>query len=415
MKYIVMLGDGMADRPVPALGGKTPLEAAYTPNMDFLAQNGVTGMARTVPEGMPPGSDTANLSVMGYDPKVYYSGRSPLEAVSMGVELAPDDVAYRCNLVTLSDTPALEDAKMVDYSAGEISTAEAAELIACLDAAFHTDDCALYAGISYRHCLVLRRTQTGSDCTPPHDLSGQPVRGHLPSGRHGARLCEMMERSRALLRDHPVNQARIARGLRPANACWFWGEGTRPALTSFEQLYGVRGGVISAVDLIKGIAICAGLDSVDVPGATGNVDTNFAGKGQAALELLQNGHDFVYIHVEAPDECGHRGEAENKVASIELIDREILGRILPALRESSEPFSVLLMPDHPTPLSIRTHTSDPVPFALYRSDTVPDACWRPPAYTEAHATSTRLMLLEGHRMMEWLLRGRFPENFSKSC
>ena len=301
MKYIVMLGDGMADRPVTALGGKTPLEAAYTPNMDFLAQNGVTGMVRTVPEGMPPGSDTANLSVMGYDPKVYYSGRSPLEAVSMGVELAPDDVAYRCNLVTLSDAPELEDAEMIDYSAGEISTAEAADLIACLDAAFHADDCTLYAGISYRHCLVLRGTRTGSDCTPPHDLSGQPVRGHLPSGRHGARLREMMERSRALLRDHPVNQARIARGLRPANACWFWGEGTRPALTPFEQLYGMRGGVISSVDLIKGIAICAGLDSIDVPGATGNIDTNFAGKGQAALELLQNGHDFVYIHVEAPD------------------------------------------------------------------------------------------------------------------
>ncbi|MBS6236621.1 MAG: phosphoglycerate mutase, partial [Clostridiales bacterium] len=283
------------------------------------------------------------------------------------------------------------------------------------DAAFHADDCTLYAGISYRHCLVLRGTQTGSDCTPPHDLSGQPVRGHLPSGRHGARLREMMERSRALLRDHPVNQARIARGLRPANACWFWGEGTRPALTPFEQLYGMRGGVISAVDLIKGIAICAGLDSIDVPGATGNIDTNFAGKGQAALELLQNGHDFVYIHVEAPDECGHRGEAENKVASIELIDREILGCVLPALRGSGEAFSVLLMPDHPTPLSIRTHTADPVPFALYRSDTVPDAHWRAPAYTEAHAASTGLMIPAGHRMMEWLLRGQMPENFAKSC
>ena len=358
-------------------------------------------MARTVPEGMPPGSDTANLSVMGYDPRIYYSGRSPLEAVSMGIPLAADDVTFRCNLVNLSEEGALEDATMVDYSSDEITTAESTELIAFLNREFHTETRDLYPGISYRHCLVLRHAETGTDCTPPHDISLKPVRDCLPKGRYGEQLLDMMKRSYALLRDHPVNLARVSRGLRPANCCWFWGEGTRPALSSFEERFGVKGGVISAVDLIKGIGICAGLKSVDVPGATGNVDTNFQGKAEAAIGLLQNGCDFVYIHVEAPDECGHRHEVENKVKSIELIDREILGRLLPALQASGEDYAVLLMPDHPTPLSIRTHSGDPVPFVLYRSDR--ESPLHAGAYTEAFAEKTGLFIPEGHRLMEKLL------------
>ncbi|MEM1486355.1 cofactor-independent phosphoglycerate mutase [Oscillospiraceae bacterium PP1C4] len=403
MKYIVMLGDGMADYPVEELGNKTPLEAAVKPNMDDLARHGTVGMVKTVPEGMPPGSDTANLSAMGYDPKIYYSGRSPLEAVSMGIHLEADDVTFRCNLVTLSDAENYEDATMLDYSADEISTAESTELINYLNEQFKTETITLHPGISYRHCLVLNHAKTGSDCTPPHDISLKPIKEHLPKGHNSELLLDMMKRSRELLREHPVNKARIARGLRPATSCWFWGEGTKPALSSFEEKFGVKGGVISAVDLIKGIGICAGLKSVDVEGATGNVDTNFAGKADAAIELLRNGCDFVYIHVEAPDECGHRHEIDNKVRAIELIDKEILGRLLPALRADGEAFSILLMPDHPTPLSIRTHTSEPVPFVLYRSDR--DSENSTDRYTEALAAKTGLYVPEGCLMMEYLIRG----------
>lgn len=392
----------MADYPVPELGERTPLDAADKPNMDFLAQNGIVGMVNTVPQGMPPGSDTANLSVMGYDPKIYYSGRSPLEAVSMGIPLEPDDVTFRCNLVTLSDEEAYEDTKMVDYSSDEISTEESTELIHYLNQHFQTETLHLYPGISYRHCLVFKHAETGSICTPPHDISLKPIKEHLPSGRYGDLLLDLMKRSRELLKDHPVNLARIAKGKRPATSCWFWGEGTKPNLTPFAEKYGVKGGVISAVDLIKGIALCAGLKSIDVEGTTGNVDTNFAGKADAALDLLKSGCDMVYIHVEAPDECGHRHEIDNKVKSIELIDRDILGRILPSLRESGEPFSVLLMPDHPTPLSIRTHTGEPVPFVLYRSDAEQNGTKR---YTEALAKETGVFVPKGHWMMHKLLNG----------
>ncbi len=401
MKYIVMLGDGMADRPAPELDGKTPLELAKKPNMDFLAAHGMVGICRTVPEGMPPGSDTANLSVMGYDPAVCYSGRSPLEAVSMGIDLQPDDVTFRCNLVTLSDEENYEDCTMVDYCAGDISTEEAAELVHFLDAQLGTEERKLYAGISYRHCLVMHHAQTGSDCTPPHDISLKPIKEYLPKGRYGEQLLALMKRSRELLKDHPVNQKRVKEGKNPATSCWFWGEGTKPALESFRKKFGVRGGVISAVDLIKGIGICAGLKSVDVPGATGYIDTNFRGKAEAAWGLLQDGCDMVYIHVEAPDECGHRHEPENKVKSIELIDREILGYLIPKLQESGEPFSILLMPDHPTPLEIRTHSGDPVPFVLYRSnlELLPHA----PAYTEKLAEQTGVFVPQGHLMMAELL------------
>ena len=405
MKYIVMLGDGMADYPVLELGGKTPLEAAQIPNMDFLAQHGVVGMVKNVPEGMPPGSDTANLSMMGYDPKIYYSGRSPLEAVSMGIALEKRDVTFRCNLVNLSDVKNYEDATMIDYSSDEITTKESTELIHYLGERFNDEKLHLYPGISYRHCLVLKNAQTGSGCTPPHDIALRPVRAFLPKGRYGELLLDMMKRSYELLREHPVNLSRIKRGLRPANSCWFWGEGTKPDIMPFEEIYKVKGSVVSAVDLIKGIGICAGMKSVDVEGATGNIHTNFENKAEAALTLLEDGYDLVYIHIEAPDECGHRHEIENKVKSIELIDQKVLGRIMSELSKKQEPYSILLGPDHPTPLSIRTHTAEPVPFVLYRSDrdTGPSA----PCYTENYAAKTGLDIPQGHTLMGRLIKGDF--------
>jgi len=404
MKYIVMLGDGMADTPVPELRNRTPLEAANKPYMDFIANHGLVGMARTVPHGMTPGSDTANLSVMGYDPQVYYSGRSPLEAVSIGIDLKADDVAFRCNMVTLSDEENIEDATMLDYSAGEITTEEAAELIKALNEAIQVEGLSLYPGFSYRHCLVLNHAQTGTTLRGPHDIPNQPVKEHLPKGRYGELLLDYMKRSRKILADHPVNKARVERGLHPANCCWFWGEGTRPALTPFEELYGIKGGVVAAVDLIKGIGMCAGLACPDIPGATGTVDTNFPGKAQAALKLLEDGCDFVYVHMEAPDECGHRQEIANKVKSIELIDREVLGPIMNALDAKEEPYAILLMPDHPTPLDIRTHTADPVPFVLYRSDK--DLGPGVERYTEKLAEATGHFEEKGYTLLAQLVANK---------
>lgn len=369
MKYIVMLADGMADYAIPELDNKTPLMVADTPNMDFLAKNGAVGLAKTVPDGMAPGSDTANLSVMGYDPKIYYTGRSPLEAVSMGIDLSLTDVTFRCNLVTLSDTENYEDAVMVDYSAGEITTAESTELINYLNEHFKTEYINLYPGISYRHCLVSKNFRTGGILTPPHDISKKPIKDHLPKGENAEILLDMMRRSRELLKDHPVNKKRVAEGKNPATSCWFWGEGTKPALTSFKDRFGIQGGVISAVDLIKGIGICAGHRLCEVEGATGNWDTNFIGKANAALSLLNDGCDYVYIHVEAPDECGHHGDIKHKFESIEAIDKQILGTIIPEMQKRGEDFSILVMPDHPTPISCMTHVSDPVPFILYSSAT----------------------------------------------
>lgn len=402
MKYLVMLGDGMADYPIPELGGRTPLEAANKPNMDYLAAHGAVGMAKTVPDGISPGSDVANMSVLGYDPSVCYTGRSPLEAVSMGIDLAEDDVTFRCNLVTLSDGCDYEDATMLDYSSGEITTAEAAELIRYIDENLGTDGLSFTAGISYRHCLVMHHAETGSILTPPHDITGKCVRDHLPKGRCGDKLRELMIRSRELLRDHPVNKARIARGLPPANSCWFWGEGTRPALENFESIYGKKGGMVSAVDLLKGIGICIGFRNAEVEGATGNIDTNFRGKAEAALELLRTGCDLVYIHVEAPDESGHHRALDDKIRSIELIDSEILGPVMEGLRADGEDFSVLLMPDHPTPISLGTHVSDPVPFVIYRSN----AAGTHPAerYSERLAAETGLYFPQAHKLMGELLK-----------
>lgn len=368
MKYIVLLCDGMADYPIEALNHKTPLEFANTPAMDGIAPFSEVGLAKTVPCGMSPGSDVANLSVMGYDPACYYTGRSPLEAANMGINLGPNDVAMRCNLVTLSDEADFTQKTMIDYCADDISTAEAKELIAAVQEALGTDEFSFYPGVSYRHCLVWKNgTVDIGTLTPPHDISGKVIGEYLNRSEIAKPLIRMMEISQKVLKDHPVNQERINKGKRPATNIWLWGQGSKPQLPDFTEKTGLKGTVISAVDLLKGIARCSNMQVIDVEGATGYIDTNFEGKANAAISALKQGQDYVYIHVEAPDECGHRGEMENKVKSLEIIDKTILAPILEQMKDVDD-FTLLIMPDHPTPLSIKTHCSDPVPYLLYRSN-----------------------------------------------
>lgn len=402
MKYLVVLGDGMADYRVDALGGRTPLEAAKKPAMDYLAAAGELGIVKTVPSGIAPGSDVANLSVMGYNPLEYYTGRSPLEAVSIGVELEQGDVTFRVNTVTLSDDAPYEAKSMVDYSADEISSAEGAQLMEAMNAAFADEKIHFYAGTSYRNLLVWHGGSTDCTLTPPHDISGRRIGGHLPCGSGGERMCEIMRKSYELLKDHPVNCARAAVGKHAANSVWFWGQGSKPFLPNFEEKYGLKGTMISAVDLLKGIGICAGMEVVEVEGATGNVDTNFAGKARAATDALLAGRDFVYLHFEAADECGHRGEVENKVVSIERIDGA-LSYIKGRLDAAGEEYAILLLPDHPTPLSIRTHTAEPVPYVIYRSTTAAAAA-APRGYSEAEAEKTGIFVAEGHTLMDRFLQ-----------
>ena len=397
MKLAVILGDGMADWPVDELGGKTPLDVANHPFMDRFARDGAFGLVKTVPDGMKPGSDTANLSVFGYDPKRYYSGRSPLEAASLGIELAQTDVTYRCNLVTLFQESDIADTTMVDYSAGEISTEEARELILFLESELGSSGVHLYPGFSYRHCLVLTEAETGAELVPPHDFSGKPVAGKLPTGTNAALLMRWMERAYAILSDHPVNRARVAAGKNPANAIWFWGEGRRPALTPFFEKTGLHGAVISAVDLIQGIGRCAGMEVVKVEGATGTFETNFAGKAAAAVDVLKRGADYVYVHIEAADECGHHGQLKEKIYSIEQIDQQVIQPVYEYLEGCGEDYAILVLPDHPTPLKIRTHSSDPVPFALYRKG---DHAGRENRYTETAAKATGLYEPEGFRLVD---------------
>lgn len=397
MKLVVILGDGMADWPVEALGGKTPLEAANHPYMDKFAQDGEFGLVKTVPDGMKPGSDTANLSVFGYDPQRYYTGRSPLEAASLGIDLADTDVTYRCNLVTLSQENDMSDATMLDYSAGEISTEEARELILFLDGALKSEGVRLYPGFSYRHCLVLNNAETGAELTPPHDFTGNPVAEKLPSGTNSALLMRWMTKAYEILKNHPVNRARIAAGKNPANAIWFWGEGRRPALTPFFEKTGLHGAVISAVDLIQGIGRCAEMNVVKVEGATGTYETNFAGKAQAAIDVLSNGADYVYVHIEAADECGHHGQLKEKIYSIEQIDLQVIQPIYAYLESCGEDYAIIVLPDHPTPLKIRTHSAEPVPFALYRKG---DMAGKNIRYTEADAKSTGIYEGNGHRLID---------------
>lgn len=366
MKYVVVLCDGMADYPVPALGGKTPMMVAKKPHIDALAAKAEVGLVRTVAPGLKPGSDVANMSVLGFDPHRFYTGRSPLEAASIGIDMKDSDVSLRTNLVTLSDKgEPFADKVIEDYCADDISTEEARQLIEAVQAAFGGGEYDFYTGVSYRHCLIWHggTTELGN-MTPPHDITGKVIGPHLSTAETARPLLEMMEKSFDLLKDHPVNKARVAAGRRPANCIWLWGEGKRPALQPFEALYGIKGGMVSAVDLLKGIANCAGMEVAEVPGATGYIDTDFEGKAKAALDLLTR-NDLVYVHFEAPDECGHRNEPENKVKAIEMID----SRVLPFLEEGLEQYEdykILLLPDHPTPIVTRTHASDPVPYLLYQ-------------------------------------------------
>lgn len=402
MKYIVLLCDGMADTPCPELGDQTPMEAAHKPAMDSLAAKAEVGMVRTVPDGMAPGSDVANLSVMGYDPKECYTGRSPLEAANIGVDLADDDVAFRCNLVTLSDAPAYAEKTLVDYCAGDIHTADADRIVRELQRAFGGGNFDFYTGTAYRHCMVWHGGKTVlGKITPPHDITGRVIGEYLPLHPDAAPLLEMMECSYGLLKDHPVNKEREARGLHPANSIWLWGQGKRPRLQNFRERFGVDGAVVSAVDLLKGIGRIAGMEVCDVPGATGYIDTNYEGKRNAALAQLKGGRDFAYIHVEAPDECGHRGEAVNKVKAIEDIDRRILAPLLAEMQQVDE-YAILVLPDHPTPLSIRTHCSDPVPYLLYRSGAPKDS--GVPRFTEKTAAATGVFVERGDALMEKLLK-----------
>ncbi len=398
MKYIVVLLDGAADTPVEALDGKTPLQVAKKPNIDRLATLGEMGMVTTVPENLPPGSDVANLAVFGYDPQIYYTGRSPLEALSMGVHLELTDTTFRTNVVTLSEDEPYEEKTMADYSSDEITTEESTILVNAVNEVLKTEEYEFHPGISYRHLMVWHNKENNFKLTPPHDISDRKVTEYLPKDEV---LLALMKKSYEILKDHPVNIARKERGLRPANSFWIWGNGTKPDLKTFDELYGVRGSVVSAVDLIKGIGVGAGLNVVDVIGATGNVHTNFDGKAEAAINELKNGADFIYVHLEAPDEAGHRREIENKVKAIELIDEKIVAPIVAYLQEAGEEYSMLLMPDHPTPLAIKTHTSDPVPYILYKSNECAEKPER--SYTEENAKATGIVCEKGYYLMKKLL------------
>lgn len=391
-KYAVLIGDGMADEPLRELGGRTPLEAADIPNMREIARRGQVGQVRTVPAGMPAGSDVATLSVLGYDPRVYYSGRAPLEAARLGIELGPEDVAFRCNLITV------EGGRIVDYSGGHITTGEARGLMEAVSRHLAAPGIEFFPGVGYRHICVVRDTDLVSTvCTPPHDVTGQPVQDHLPRGNRASLLVDLMLRSREVLEGHRINAARLARGQRPANMTWLWGQGVTPSMPSFSDRFGLRGGVISAVDLLNGIARLVGLELIDVPGATGYYDTNYEGKGARAIESLERS-DFVLVHVEAPDEASHNGDLEQKVRAIESFDRHVVGPLLSRL--DREPRArLLVLPDHPTPVRLRTHTGDPVPFA-WCGHGIPAG--GAPAYSEAAAAGSRLRIEEGHTLM-WLL------------
>jgi len=401
MKYLVLLCDGMADVPNPELLNKTPMECANKPFMDSLAKSAEIGMCKTVADGLKPGSDVANLSVLGYDPLVSYTGRSPLEAASIGIDLKDSDVTLRCNTVTLSDEENFEDKTMVDYCAGDISTEESREIIKTIDEELGNEIYKFYSGVSYRHCLVVDNGTTDlGEMTPPHDISGKVIGEHLSDSKNAKPLIALMKKSYDILKNHPVNIKRISEGKRPANAIWLWGEGTKPQVENFKEKYGVSGAIVSAVDLLKGIAICAGMKSPDVEGATGYLDTNFEGKTNAGIEAFKEGCDLVYLHFEAPDECGHRGEVKNKVKAIEEIDKRALLPMLEYLKGCGEDYRILIMPDHPTPLDIKTHTANPVPYLLYDSKKASDGV---ETFTEKNAVSTGVFIEHGPDIMEKLL------------
>ena len=402
MKYLVLIPDGMADERVPALSNKTPMQSASKPTMDLLAKSATVGTVSNVPVGMVPESDTANMAILSFDPKVYSKGRSPLEATSMGLSMTAEDTAIRCNLVTLTDCgEAYEEKTILDHSAGEITTEEADLLIHALEETFGNDTLHFYTGVSYRHCILWKNADEHYSFARPHDHLGECIRDYLPKEDNGGKeFLEIMRASFELLNHHPVNEARRARGLRPANSIWLWSPGKKPFLPSFKDKWGLNGTVISAVDLIKGIGICADMQVVNVDGATGNVRTNYCGKATAAIDAFKNGSDLVYVHVEAPDECGHGAETDNKVLSISLIDEKILKPIYSYLTESGEPFRIMLLPDHPTPLRIRTHTSDPVPFFIFDSEEKKSGVL---TFDEETARATGLYIPNGYTLMDLLI------------
>lgn len=373
MKYLVVVPDGAGDDPVQALEGKTPLEVAEMEMINELASKGKVGTVKTIPDGVAPGSDAANLSVMGYDPSIYLTGRSPLEAASIGIDMSDTDVAFRTNIITLTGEGEYEDLIITDHSSGDITTAEADELIKAANEAFANDDIQFYTGVSYRHCMIVKNGSTNYELTPPHDVLTQRVGDHLPKGEGVEFITDMMKKSYDILKDHPVNKARMEKGLNPANTLWIWGQGKKPSLSKFSEKYGIDGSAISAVDLIKGIAICAGLGSVDVEGATGTLHTNFEGKAEAGINEFKAGKDFVYMHLEGPDECSHQGDQEGKIQCMHDIDQKIVKPMVEYLRSTGEDFRVLIVPDHRTPLAIRTHSSDPVPYVIYDSRTETEA------------------------------------------
>jgi 2,3-bisphosphoglycerate-independent phosphoglycerate mutase len=407
MKYIILLGDGMADRPRADLGGRTCLQAAKTPNLDQLASSGQVGMVSTVPDGYAPGSDVANLSVLGYDPRQYYTGRSPLEAASIGVTLGPDDVAFRCNLVTLKVTGGASAAErrrilmMEDFSAGHISTIEARTLIEEIGDKLGSDHIRFYPGVSYRHLMVWKGGKDHIDCTPPHDIQDKDIRDYLPRGEGDDIINELMEASFNILTNHPVNKARLEAGKRSANSIWLWGQGKRPSMPTFKEKYGLEGAVISAVDLTKGLGVYAGFEVINVPGATGWIDTNYVGKAEHALFALKS-KDIVYLHVEAPDEAGHTGDVKNKVKAIEDFDEYVVGNVMHGMKQFDE-YRILALPDHPTPLEIRTHSAEPVPFVLYDSRT--ERKGGLVTYDERIADrKDALVFKEGYKLMDHFLK-----------
>lgn len=403
MKYLVLIPDGMADEKIPALNNMTPMEKANKPTMDMLAKQSFVGTVSNVPEGMVPESDTANMAILSFDPKIYSKGRSPLEAFSIGIRMADDETAYRCNVVTLTeDQENYEDRIILDHSADEISTAEADELIKSLEEKMGDEIKKFYTGISYRHCLIWKNGNDKYDFTRPHDILGKRIGDYLPKTENGGEeFLKLMKESYDILKDHPVNIARKSRGLKPANSAWLWSPGKKPQLPSFKEKWGLNGVVISAVDLIKGIGLCAQMKSIDVEGATGNVHTNYEGKANAAIQAFKDGADYVYVHVEGPDECGHRAELENKVLSIELIDQKILAPIYEYLKSSGEDFKIMVLPDHPTPIAIRTHSITPVPFFIYsstHSETGVDT------FNEFTAIETNNYISKGHNLMDILVQ-----------
>ena len=397
MKYIVVLGDGMADESIPALNGKTIIEHANTPCLDELSKKSEIGMVHTIPEGMSPGSDTANLSVIGYDPKKYYSGRSPLEALSIGVPMTDTDIALRCNIVTISDDDVpFEEKTIIDHSSDEISTEDCAVLLNAVKEQLENEMYHFYVGTSYRHCLIWNHGQVVS-LTPPHDVLTQKIGQYLPKD---AVLLEMMKKSYEILKDHPLNLERKAKGLNPANCCWFWGAGTKPMLSSFEEKTGKKGMMISAVDLLKGIAVGAGMGVVNVEGANGGLHTNYEGKTDAALKaLLEDGYDFAYIHVEAPDEMGHQGSMEKKIKAVENLDTRVIKRLTDALNEKNVDYRLLVLPDHPTPIRLRTHTADNVPYLLFDSTDAKNENWY---YNEKDAAKGGILIEKGYTLIDRL-------------